>query len=319
MIKGLYKSRPASLVSNAVACVTLFFIPTLTLLYPVILAASVYAIFAYSSIFGALILGIVLSTPFWHCTHWLDFGKSYAFETWRRYFDFCVYKEADLKQSTNVILAIVPHGLFPLTLPMLSAVCDTVFPEFKGKVPNTAVANAMFWAPIMSPIIKWLGCISANPQAIRLALQTNNCIIVPDGIAGAFHSKRKEETLYIQSRKGFIRLALQEGALLVPVYCFGHTQLYDVYPSPGSWIERFSRWAQFSLIFFIGERWLPSLPLRVPLVMAIGKGIKLGKCVDPPLAMVDLVHADFVKAVKDLYYKHRRIVSGYENKDLIVR
>lgn len=54
--------------------------------------------------------------------------------------------------------------------------------------------------------------------------------------------------LIIKKRKGFVKLALKEGAQLVPVLSFGENDLYDLtVPESGSWI---SAWQQLVKKFF---------------------------------------------------------------------
>ena len=46
----------------------------------------------------------------------------------------------------------------------------------------------------------------------------------------------------LHKRKGFVRIALQTGAHLVPVIGFGETDLFDIsQPKPGSWTHRVQR------------------------------------------------------------------------------
>ncbi len=317
----VYISPPATILDSLLARLSLFFLFFTTLLYVVLVPVLVY--YAWYSWWVALLLGTLLSTPLWTWVPpstsrgWKAFGQTAGFSSWRRYFEFSVYKEERIPQARNVMMAIAPHGLFPLMLPMMHGVCDEVFPEFEGHIPNTAIADAMFYAPVISPLLRWLHCVSATKEGISRALQTNNCVILPDGIAGAFHSRRDKEQVYIENRHGFIKQAMAQGSMLVPGYCFGHTQLFDVYPSAESLIAALSRRLQFSLVFFIGERWLPPLPRRTPLLLVFGKGIKVEQNANPSPMEVKQVHARYKAALSDLYYEHRNKVPGYEDKELV--
>eukprot|EP00438_Fugacium_kawagutii_P031888 Skav227556 [mRNA] locus=scaffold3241:127705:128883:+ [translate_table: standard] len=48
------------------------------------------------------------------------------------------------------------------------------------------------------------------------------------GIAEIFLMRPDLEQVYIKSRKGFVRMALQAGVDIVPVYGLGHTQLFSM-------------------------------------------------------------------------------------------
>jgi 2-acylglycerol O-acyltransferase 2 len=266
-------------------------------------------------------LGVLFSTVLWAKGLWRAFGESHGFETWRRYFSFKVWRDEEpFERKRNVLLALVPHGLFPLSLPLLSGVQAQVFPEFQqqeGCEIQTAVASAMLWTPVLAPMLRWLGCIPANKTEIARALRQGACIVIPDGVAGAFHSDSCEEQVYLKSRKGFIRTAIQQGSLLVPVYCFGHTQLWDVWPKQDSWIARVSRHFQFSLIWFWGEWWLPPLPRRVALTMVVGRGIPVTQEDVPSQAQVDAVHTQFTQALHSLYTRYRAEAPGYSSNKLL--
>lgn len=292
------------------ALLSLFFFFFLALFYTILIPISLYLVWVYSSLWGGIALLLLFASPLFARSHW---PILFDFSTWRRYFEIRVHKEERFAQSRNVLLAFVPHGMFPLALPMLSSICNEIFPEFKGQIPRTAVAEKLFWVPLISPLLTWLGCIPAKKEEIQKHLRETNVVIVPDGIAGIFHSKREEECVYIESRRGFIKTAIEQESLLVPVYCFGHSQLYDVYPSHESWLARLSRWLQFSIIWFWGQWWCPPLPHRVPLLVVIGKGIPVKQTSDP-----EYIHLRFKQELTDLYYRHSETVPGYQGKKLII-
>lgn len=47
----------------------------------------------------------------------------------------------------------------------------------------------------------------------------------------------------LNKRKGFIKMALQTGASLVPLMAFGETSLLDIEkPAEGSFVDRLQKW-----------------------------------------------------------------------------
>ena len=56
--------------------------------------------------------------------------------------------------------------------------------------------------------------------------------VVLDGIEGMFASSRQQEVGCVLRRKGIVKIALRTGVPLVPVYCFGHTELWTVVTDP---------------------------------------------------------------------------------------
>jgi hypothetical protein len=54
--------------------------------------------------------------------------------------------------------------------------------------------------------------------------------LVPGGVQEVLHMRHDAEVLYLRKRLGFVRLALQHGAPLVPAFAFG--QCHQCVPAP---------------------------------------------------------------------------------------
>lgn len=319
----VYEAAPLTLPYAVLAVTTLFALFLLTLAYLVIVPLLLWQLWASPSVWLATLITLALSSPLWSWRSgpWRAFGRTLGFEAWRRYFGFRVYRAPGPEAWTSpVLVALVPHGLFPLELTLLSAIQEQVFPEFGSKVPRTAVASAMLMTPVLAPMLRWFGCIPATRKDIHATLASNgNCLIVPDGIAGAFHSHSEQEQLYLSTRFGFIKTALQEGATLVPAYCYGHTQLWDVWPKHDSWVASLSRKLQFSLIWFVGEWWCPPLPRRKLLTLVVGNGMALPKKPHPTDDEIRSTLQRFQESVSRLYYSNRHLAGpDYEDKALVI-
>jgi hypothetical protein len=50
--------------------------------------------------------------------------------------------------------------------------------------------------------------------------------VYPGGEKEQIQTEYQKHKVFLSSRKGFVRLALKEGAELVPVYAFGESDLY---------------------------------------------------------------------------------------------
>lgn len=50
--------------------------------------------------------------------------------------------------------------------------------------------------------------------------------LVPGGIAEMFLWEEHREVIKIRDRKGFVRIAVEQGVPLVPVYHFGNSRLF---------------------------------------------------------------------------------------------
>jgi 1-acyl-sn-glycerol-3-phosphate acyltransferase len=115
------------------------------------------------------------------------------------------------------------------------------------------------------------------------------------------------EVIKIRERKGFIRIAVETGVPLLPVYHYGNSQMLVYGPRC---LEDLSRRMRMSLGIIFG-RWGLPLPFKVKLHMVVGDLIP----VDPVPrhhpdfeAAVARVQRQYMAALLELYNAHR---AGY--------
>jgi hypothetical protein len=129
----------------------------------------------------------------------------------------------------NYLCIFQPHGVISF-VGILSAVNASV-PEFVGQLP-TAVADALLYTPILKHVLGIFNLISASKQSLQKTLKQKGVrgtiVLYVGGMAELFLSCHMEEKLYLLKRKGFIKLALQEGIDIVPVYLFGNTTVLSI-------------------------------------------------------------------------------------------
>ena len=114
---------------------------------------------------------------------------------------------------------------------------------------------------------------------------------------------------------GFARIALQEGAHLVPIYYFGNTQILDMIGSGGNGIlAKISRSLKTSLLIFYG-RWFTPIPYQHPITMVVGQPIIVHKVDHPTHDQVVALHSQFTDAIVKLFNDHKHFV-GWGDKVL---
>ena len=127
-----------------------------------------------------------------------------------------------------------------------------------GKL-KTAVADAVLYTPILKHVMGIFGLVSASKKSMietlkKPGIEGSICLYV-GGMAELFLSCEKEEIIYLNKRKGFIKLALTQGVDVVPIYLFGNTTVLSVLKI--GLLSKISRKYQVSLTYIWGRWGLP--------------------------------------------------------------
>jgi len=207
-----------------------------------------------------------------------------------------------------------PHGIVPLGCFLAARYFDEKLPGYFGRV---CVAPALIHAPFLRSLFGSFGATTNDKKTILQTLKTSHIALFPGGIAEIFMSSKTEETIFLQKRKGFAKLALTTGTHIIPIYVFGHTQMFDQV-GKGGFIASLSRFLRTSITLFYG-RWGLPLPFRTPVTVVRGSPVMVKKTADPTQEDVDALHAQVVTAVQALYEKHRHEAGpAYKDKPLVI-
>lgn len=232
--------------------------------------------------------------------------------SWRRYFDFSFVCMTKFDTSEKYMFAQSPHGVIPIGPVLGGSVVDQIFPRM---VVRSISASNMFRLPLYKHFMTWMGAQPATKENFLRILGEHSAGVVTGGLAEMYMCESDRERVLL-SRSGFIRVALEAGANLVPVYHFGTTQTLDMV---GKSLQSISRRTGISFLFHYGRFGLP-LPYRIPLMMALGKPIPVTK-MDPKDPRFD----DEVKRLQGLFiigmtevYNTFRTMYGWGDKELSV-
>jgi 2-acylglycerol O-acyltransferase 2 len=124
------------------------------------------------------------------------------------------------------------------------------------------------------------------------------------------------EVIKIRDRKGFVRIAVEHGAPILPVYAFGNSRMLKWGPKC---LEPLSRRLRCS-IGLISGRWGGPLPFKVQIMMATGALVPVRRLPrgHPDFeAAVDEAHAAYMAALADLYSR-RRAQYGWADRPLVM-
>lgn len=213
-----------------------------------------------------------------------------------------------------------PHGIIPFGGLAAGSMFDTVTPGYYGRV---AMQPILFKMPLLRQLFSWYhGTTNDRNTLTHLLSNGTSCSIWPGGIAELFLSSPHNEILYIRSRKGFAKLALQTGVTIVPYYVFGNNHMFNsINDDSGkdNMLSRISRKLGASIVLFWGRYYLP-IPYNTQVTIVRGPAIKAEKIDKPTQQQIDELHSRVVNAVQNIFDTYKNI-AGHEhaNKTLIMK
>ena len=217
------------------------------------------------------ILAIILAAPVTR-SRWIQ--QNWLFEQLARYFQIKVVSTSPIIPSQQTVYAMAPHGIIPFSLGVTAfGRLNTLLNDLK-----IVTASATRLVPFFSHTLRLGGSIDASATVVDQYLKNGESLgITPGGIAEMYVGYPQpsylpnHEYAVLNSRKGFVRLAMKHGASIRPCYVFGASKLYKRIVMP-QWIEWISNKLRFSLILFYGKYGLP-IPFENSLVYALSNSI----------------------------------------------
>jgi len=236
------------------------------------------------------------------------------------YYPASFLKEADLPADRPYLFGYHPHGIIGMGALATFATEATGFSKaFPGIKPHLLTLTTNFNMPFYRDILLALGVCSVSKQSCSNILKAgpgSAITIVVGGAAESLSARPGTADLTLRRRLGFIKLAIQHGADLVPVFSFGENDIYQQMPNEkGTTVYALQRKFQsmfgFTLPLFHGRGLLNYnlglMPYRRQIVAVIGKPIHVEKCEKPGL--------DEVMKVQEMYIAElTRIWNTYKDE-----
>lgn len=186
-------------------------------------------------------------------------------------------------------------------------------------VPQAA-AGAVLATPVVKHVIGLFELVDASAKSLKKRLwkggMAGTTVLYPGGIAELFMCSETEEVLYLQERKGFIKLALREGADIIPLYFIGNTSSLSIPKVP--FLETLSRKYQVSLTIFWG-RWGLPIPRANKVIYVRGTPLGMPYIPEPTDDDVDKWHKKYISEVTRLFDKYKVKSPQYKNRKLIIK
>ncbi|XP_007940476.1 2-acylglycerol O-acyltransferase 3 [Orycteropus afer afer] len=238
----------------------------------------------------------------------------------RDYFPIKLVKTAELPPNRNYVMGSHPHGIMAV-----GAFCNfctesnTVSQQFPGLRPVLVGLDGLFHLPVYRDYIMSTGLCSVSRQSLDFILsqpQRGQAVaIIIGGAQEALNTSPGQHHLVLWNRKGFVNLALQHGASLVPMYTFGENDIFEVKSfAEGSWQyllqTTFKKFMGFAPCIFSGRGLFSAnswglLPFAVPVTTVVGQPIHVPQCSNPTKEKIDHYHGLYVKALEQLFEEHK--------------
>lgn len=211
-------------------------------------------------------------------------------------------------RSRSAIFALSPHGTISFGGMCMLGLSPDWFSVHR--LP-TAAASSVMWTPLIRQVAGLCGLIKASREVLGAWLEKGNSFcLYPGGIAELFKCNGPDEVLFLRERKGFVKMALQNGSEIVPIYFFGNTQVLQAKSTRP--LERLSRLIGVSLCWMVGWKgtWLPK-PEKIVVVVGRPLGMPTDKNACPPRELIEHWHGIYLAEVDRLYQSYRKLHPNY--------
>lgn len=226
----------------------------------------------------------------------------------------------------KLIFGYHPHGLYP------AAACwFHLTPQFASLFPSvpspvTLGASVIFRVPLLRDVAMWAGARNVSRDTFLTTLEERGAVVLcPGGQAELVEhvGGETDDTVTLCTRhKGFIRIAIEQRARLVPVFCFGESQALK---NLWKW-KAAQRWTYKRLGFpmpflAVGFKGFLPLPAPLPLSFVVGEPIEVpppgedGRASD---VQVSAVCAEYYGRIEDLFNRYKES-SGFPHLRLVLK
>lgn len=202
--------------------------------------------------------------------------------------------------------------------------------QFPGIVPHLLTLASNFHIPFYRDVLLALGICSVSKQSCSNILSSGPgqaITIVVGGAAESLSAHPGTADLTLRKRLGFIKVAIQHGADLVPVFSFGENDIYQQMPNEkGTTVytlqKKFQNVFGFTLPLFHGRGLLNYnlglLPYRRRIVAVIGHPIHVARSDKPTLEEVRRVQTQYIDELLRIWNTYKDEFARTRRRELSI-
>lgn len=229
-----------------------------------------------------------------------------------------------IETSGPALFAMEPHHILPLSI--ISFHRHNI--GFKGHNMLGCITGICFSVPLMRHVYKWVHADSVDRKNLKIMLNNSiSPVLCPGGVQEVFYLKttprassssssslssnkeeKKECVLYLKKRLGFVKLAIEYGVPIIPVFTFGLHHSFDFWLIENKYLQWIGRKLGFLPMMFFGVWNLPLGPAKPSdYVNVVGKPIPTKKNDHPSEEEIKKILTIYIEEIERLYhtYKHQ--------------
>ncbi|TPX34530.1 hypothetical protein SmJEL517_g02924 [Synchytrium microbalum] len=243
----------------------------------------------------------------------------------RDYFPISLVKTAELDASQKYVFGYHPHGIFPYGS-MIAFGTDalSISKLFPGINFRVMTMGFLFYLPGFREWAAAQGAGSVSKDSCVEALRRGNSpVIVFGGTRDMGYAIPGTYDLVVKRRLGFIKLAIQNGAHVVPIFSFGENDTWETAGHP--WLRRFReislKLVGRSFVIPYGQGLFDDdkpglMPYRRPIVIVVGRPIECPHQSDPTNVVLINIQEQYLAELQNIWEQYKDIYAKDRKSEL---
>ena len=226
-------------------------------------------------------------------------------------------------EQSRYIVGIHPHGLIPYH----GLIWASLSNQYLGLKAFGAAADICSNLPVLRNILGYFGIGQAGYDVLRAGLTSpageggerqkpSSLFLMPGGQPESSRTEFGVDTVVFNDRRGLVKLSIEQGVDLLPVYVFGASDFYNVAKPSAKW--RFLTTAMEKgegfMPLFTGKFGIPFIFPLIPrkLIFAVGTPIKVAKWdaerdgSEISEFLIDETHASYLEGLEEVFEKYSK-------------